>query len=250
MVMEIKDIKGYDGKFKITSDLKVYRVDDNDRWIDKNITGDNCYIFDLKGYKKRKYRTHILYLEYFPEIYIDRKIKELEQETKTQWKQVVGFENEYLVNEYGVIYKLNFDGFSYGSPKDNGYIRCGLAKQKQWSDKKDYYIHRLVAQAFIPNPENKPEVNHIDGNKKNNHISNLEWVTRSENGLHKYRVLGHKVKIVHNKPIKVTDVKYNTAKTYNSKTDFTKELGIKHASFSHYIKNKSLYKQRYLIEEL
>lgn len=52
------------------------------------------------------------------------------------------------------------------------------------------YIHRLVASAFIPNPDGKPQVNHIDGNRENNLVENLEWVDNSENNLHSYRALG------------------------------------------------------------
>ena len=71
----------------------------------------------------------------------------------------------------------------------NGYHQIHLRINKKL---KVYYIHRLVAECFILNPENKPEVNHKDGIKTNNDISNLEWVTRSENERHSYDVLGKK----------------------------------------------------------
>lgn len=104
---------------------------------------------------------------------------------------------EYFVQDYGNIYVSN-----YGNVK-NKKGKLLLKRQKQKSDylnpyyyirvnyTKDgkrkiwqQYIHRLVAICFIDNPENKLEVNHIDGNKLNNNVSNLEWVTRKENMIH------------------------------------------------------------------
>jgi len=76
---------------------------------------------------------------------------------------------------------------------NRGYHSVGICR-------KTFMVHRLVALAFIPNPENKPFVNHLDGNKLNNHVSNLEWCTAKENNLHarntglRKQALGHKLK--------------------------------------------------------
>lgn len=74
-----------------------------------------------------------------------------------------------------------------------GYNQITLQKNGQ---KKYYKIHRLVAETFINNPKNLPEVNHIDGNKQNNTVDNLEWVTTSENQLHSCYKLHNKIRKV------------------------------------------------------
>lgn len=114
----------------------------------------------------------------------------------SNWKPVVGYEGLYEVSDEGEVFSI----FSLRKLKPN--IRCKnsnasyycvhLSKDKKAKIKN---VHRLVAEAFIENPLNKSRVNHIDGNKLNNSLSNLEWVTPSENCIHSAYVLGNKNKI-------------------------------------------------------
>lgn len=93
-------------------------------------------------------------------------------------KDVVGFEGLYRVSEDGHIWSVK-RGHEIAQRYDKwGYLRCNLSKEGKVYTR---YIHQLVAQAFIPNPEDKPTVNHKDENKENNHWTNLEWMTVKEN---------------------------------------------------------------------
>lgn len=112
------------------------------------------------------------------------------------WKPIKGYEGLYEVSNTGKVKSLEKRArFGRGyrtfperelklSEDKDGYYKVNLSKQGK---KKRFFVHRLVATAFIGNPEELPVVNHKDGNKKNNFVSNLEWTTRSENDLHAFR---------------------------------------------------------------
>jgi len=99
------------------------------------------------------------------------------------------FEGEYEVSSAGRVRRTGSIGFKKPSFNRKGYILVGLSTPKA---KKTIPVHRLVAKTFIPEVEGKPAVNHKDGDKANNAVSNLEWVNSSENMAHFYRVLGGK----------------------------------------------------------
>ena len=110
----------------------------------------------------------------------------MNEKTRTMetWKTVEKYPN-YLVSTDGRIKKKSTGRILVTTPDSRGYPAVTIIDNDGQHTK---CIHRLVAETFVPNPEGKLTVNHKDGNKRNNHISNLEWNTLSENLKHAYQV--------------------------------------------------------------
>lgn len=101
-------------------------------------------------------------------------------ENKEIWKDIEGFEGKYQISSIGRVKSLKYgkEKILKGGKDKDGYLFVNLYKDKK---RKKIFIHRLVAQAFIPNPENKPEIDHINTIRTDNRVENLRWVTSSEN---------------------------------------------------------------------
>lgn len=123
-----------------------------------------------------------------------------------KYKDVVGYEGKYMVSSIGEIISIVRQTEAKGKGKRilNKTVlklrlnRCGYYYVNLYKNhkRKTFTVHRLVATAFIANPENKSQINHIDGNKQNNCINNLEWCNQSENEQHKRNVLNKAVRAV------------------------------------------------------
>ena len=127
-----------------------------------------------------------------------------------QWKQIQDFPN-YQISTFGNVKNIITNKLLKPSNK-GGYYNISLVNSYC---KKAFKVHRLVAIAFIPNPENKPDVNHKDKNKKKYHIDNLDWMTRKENNIHRCKDLS--ITTNKNKPInKICIQTGEILETYNS----------------------------------
>lgn len=114
-----------------------------------------------------------------------------------EWRDVVGYEGYYMVSSLGRVIRTNtskvrsnFRGMAITRPRLLNPTVVRKRKQKYCfmylhkdNKRKRFYFHRIVALAFVPNPYNKPEIDHIDGDGTNNKASNLKWCTRSENNI-------------------------------------------------------------------
>lgn len=158
---------------------------------------------------------------------------------KEIWKPVKGFEGKYEVSDKGHVRRLSYVKHTKRNgdvvvpikklkllPQNSGYMRVALIVPgtRKWKSK---LVHRLVAESFIPNPNNYPIVNHRDEDKTNNCVENLEWCTQSHNmtwnGVSKRVSAKMKGRPAHNR-IQVIDI--NSKIIYNSLSDCYKKIKI------------------------
>ncbi len=135
----------------------------------------------------------------------------------------------------GCIYKQRIS--------DKGYVRCKITLANGYN--KDVTVHRMVAEAYLENPENKLQINHIDGNKLNNHVSNLEWSTPRENTIHAYE----NDLATTNVSVDMHDLKTNKTRRFRSLQYLSLILGVNLKLLISYIKFSPKYpfNNRYII---
>lgn len=155
-----------------------------------------------------------------------------------EWRDIKGYEGLYQVSNFGrvktltkIIHSSKRSDFVVKEkvlstrPNNRGYIMVGLHKEKHF---KLALVHRLVAQAFIPNPNNLPQVNHLDENKNNNCVNNLEWCTNKEN--HNYGTGHIRTAQKQRKKVYQYDLNGNFIKEFEGVTQAEKELKIHNIS--------------------
>lgn len=175
------------------------------------------------------------------------------QNTKKRGNKNMNTTKKYVVEIWKTIKNSNYEISNYGNIRHNDKVLKVSENQsykkiriKINNNYKTCYIHRLVAEAFIPKPKGKEFINHIDANKHNNNINNLEWCTRSENEKHawnnglkeKARIkVKDNLKIARNytnneKPVKQLDKQNNIINTWKSISEASRKTGIDTSAIS------------------
>lgn len=146
------------------------------------------------------------------------------------WKDIKGYEGLYEISDKGEVRNYITRKLIVGDINNFGYYRVKLYKNKK---QKTFFRHRLVAQAFIQNPDNLPEVNHIDGDKSHNYKENLEWSSRTHNERE-----AHRLKIKQYKPF---EVKFQNGeiKKYEFAISLANELGVSKRAVQNWLQKRN-----------
>ena len=163
------------------------------------------------------------------------------------WKDIEGYEGLYEVSNLGRVKSLHglSEKIMKNSNGSGGYQKLSLTKNKI---PKNFFVHRLVAQAFIPNPESKPEVNHIDEDKTNNRVDNLEWMTHIENSMFGTRNERSSVNRLGNpKTGRRIKAKFSNGeeKIYGTIREASRQLGLENTSVGNHCRNKKIFRGIY-----
>lgn len=154
---------------------------------------------------------------------------------KEIWKDIIN-DNNYMISNLGNVYSKRNKIILKPYKTRKGYLRIMLSNRKR------YLVHRLVAQAFISNSNDLPQVNHIDGNKQNNCVNNLEYCTQSENMQHclktGLRIMPKGKEVYNARAILQYDINNNFIKEWDCIQDAQRELNLHHISECCYGKRK------------
>ena len=173
------------------------------------------------------------------------------------WKDIKNYEGSYQCSNLGRIRSLNRYVYEKTGKRqfrkgqeiktrlnNNGYLQFALNKN---GIRKMKYVHIIVAETFLPNPLFLETVNHKDGNKLNNKVSNLEWSSQSDNNLHAYEQLDRKTVKIGGRPksVYIKDVEKNIIYSFNSIGETSRTINLSHTQINRYIHSNKLWKERY-----
>ena len=264
-IEEWRNVRGYEGIYVVSNLANIKRIDNIDKPVNPHKYGSGRVVVGLSN-KKRSIigLANIVATAFLPNpqnykyvafkdrdvsnchadnLYWARTGNSIPTQDGEVWKDVVGYEGKYVVSNFGRVYSLtrvrsnagaSYKGRMLKLQETRGYLYTTLLNG--YGIHKRMPVHRIVAMAFLPNPYNKPTIDHIDGSPSNNHVSNLRWATMKEN-VNNPNTLWHKTALMEGRKNPMAQPIYGINLTTGERIDFdcmdsaTKFLGVKYQKY-------------------